>query len=76
MATVNKDFRVKHGLVVEGTTGTINSSPILTEASDTDQLGEGTANLYYTDQRVRNELVASTQTNISITELDGYVCLC
>ena len=33
MATVNKDFRVKNGLVVEGTTGTINGSNILTEAS-------------------------------------------
>jgi hypothetical protein len=33
MATVNKDFRVKHGLVVEGATGTINGSPILTEAA-------------------------------------------
>ena len=33
MATVNKDFRVKNGLVVEGATGTINGSNILTEAS-------------------------------------------
>jgi hypothetical protein len=33
MATVNKDFKVKHGLVVEGSTGTINGSNILTEAS-------------------------------------------
>lgn len=33
MATVTKNFRVKHGLVVEGTTGTINGSNILTEAS-------------------------------------------
>ena len=33
MATVTKDFRVKSGLVVEGTTGTINGSNILTEAS-------------------------------------------
>ncbi len=33
MATVNKDFKVKHGLVVEGATGTINGSAILTEAS-------------------------------------------
>jgi hypothetical protein len=33
MATVNKDFRVKNGLVVEGVTGTINGSNILTEAS-------------------------------------------
>jgi hypothetical protein len=32
MATVNKDFRVKNGLVVEGTTGTINDSDIITES--------------------------------------------
>ena len=31
MATVNKNFRIKHGLVVEGTTGTINGQNILTE---------------------------------------------
>jgi len=34
MATVNKDFKVKNGLVVEGTTGTINSYNILTESQD------------------------------------------
>ena len=33
MATVNKDFRVKHGLVVEGSTATVNGSNVLTEAS-------------------------------------------
>ena len=31
MATVDKNFRIKHGLVVEGTTGTINGNNILTE---------------------------------------------
>lgn len=31
MATVNKNFRIKNGLVVEGTTGTINGQNILTE---------------------------------------------
>jgi len=36
MATVNKNFRIKHGLVVEGSTGTINGQNILTETgSDT-----------------------------------------
>lgn len=35
MATVNKDFKIKSGLIVEGTTGTINGNNILTEtASD------------------------------------------
>ena len=33
MATVNKDFRVKHGLVVEGSTATVNGSNVLTESS-------------------------------------------
>jgi hypothetical protein len=31
MATVNKDFRVKHGLVVEGTNATVDGSDIITE---------------------------------------------
>lgn len=31
MATVNKDFKVKNGLIVEGTTGTINNYDILTK---------------------------------------------
>lgn len=33
MATVNKDFKIKHGLIVEGTTGTINGENILTEGA-------------------------------------------
>jgi hypothetical protein len=71
MATVNKDFRVKHGLIVEGTTGTINGNNILTDNDTTDALGEGTTNLYYTNQRVKDVLTGSTQTNISITEVEG-----
>jgi hypothetical protein len=68
MATVNKDFRVKNGLVVEGSTGTINGNSILTNADTTDSIGEGTTNLYYTDQRVKDLITDSQQTNISITE--------
>ena len=34
MATVNKDFKIKSGLIVEGTTGTINGYDILTESQD------------------------------------------
>jgi hypothetical protein len=30
MATVNKDFRIKHGLVVEGSTATVNGKNIIT----------------------------------------------
>jgi hypothetical protein len=34
MATTNKNFKIKQGLVVEGTTGTINGFNILTESQD------------------------------------------
>jgi hypothetical protein len=34
MATVNKNFKVKHGLVVEGTTATVNGEDILTKKQD------------------------------------------
>jgi hypothetical protein len=34
MATVNKDFKIKSGLIVEGTTGTINGYDILTKKQD------------------------------------------
>ena len=34
MATVNKDFKIKSGLIVEGTTGTINNHDILTKKPD------------------------------------------
>ena len=34
MATSNKDFRVKNGLIVEGTTATVNGHDVLTTASE------------------------------------------
>ena len=34
MTTQNKDFRVKNGLIVEGTTATVNGNEVLTTASD------------------------------------------
>ena len=126
MATTNKDFKIKNGLIVEGTTGTINNYDILTKSEDsqdyiidlvggsgtsentpntlvlrdasgnfaagtitadltgdvtgtvsdisnhdTDDLGEGATNLYYTDNRVIDVLTGSTQSNISITNVAG-----
>lgn len=38
MTTQNKDFRVKNGLVVEGTTATVNGNEVLTTASDLNSL--------------------------------------
>lgn len=51
MATVDKNFKVKHGLVVEGTTATVNGNDILTTANTTDNITEGSVNLYFTDER-------------------------
>ena len=45
MATVTKDFRVKNGLIVEGSTATVNSYNILTEAS-TEFLQDTTAGMF------------------------------
>ena len=50
MATLNKNFKIKHGLIVEGTTGTINNFDILTKSTDDQQYiidlvgGDATAN--------------------------------
>lgn len=45
MATVTKDFRVKNGLVVEGSTATVNGSNVLTENS-TEFLQDTTAGMF------------------------------
>lgn len=34
MATVNKDFKIKHGLIVEGSTATVNGYDVLTKKQD------------------------------------------
>ena len=45
MATVDKAFRIKNGLVVEGATATVNGSTVLTEAS-TEFLQDTTAAMF------------------------------
>ena len=40
MATNSKDFRVKNGLVVEGSTATVNGSAVLTAGSSIDLLSD------------------------------------
>lgn len=60
MATVNKDFRVKNGIVVEGATGTINGSNILTEASTE-----------FLQDTVGAMVSGNTESNITVTYDDG-----
>jgi len=74
MATVDKDFRVKHGLVVEGTTATVNGEDVITTGSTTDDLAEGTTNKYFTDQRavdaVSDEIDTAVSTAIDALDTD------
>jgi hypothetical protein len=60
MATVNKDFRVKNGLVVEGTTAQVDGKNVILEGDSVDLLVEGTTNLYFTEDRVTDTLVDTT----------------
>jgi hypothetical protein len=53
MTTQNKDFRVKNGLVVEGSSATVNGNQVLTTASDLSGLieaGVGVGTSYPTDK--------------------------
>ena len=42
MATSNKDFRIKNGLIVDGTSATVNGNDVLTSASSIDDLSDVT----------------------------------
>jgi hypothetical protein len=64
MATVNKDFRIKNGLVVEGSTATVNGQNILTEAS-TSFLAE------YVADTIGAMVSSNTESGISVTYQDG-----
>lgn len=60
MATVDKAFRIKNGLVVEGSSATVNGSNVLTEAS-TEFLQDTTAAMF----------TGGTQTGITFTYNDS-----
>jgi hypothetical protein len=60
MATVNKDFKIKSGLIVEGTTGTINGYDILTESQASQDFIVGIVG--------GETLVKSVGTNLSVDE--------
>jgi len=124
MATVNKDFKIKSGLIVEGTTATVNGYDVLTKKQadqdyvvnliggtatsaneankvvkrdasgnfaagtitadltgqvsdisnhDTDDLGEGTTNKYFTNQRALDATAAAYDAAGSASSAAGAV---
>jgi len=66
MATVDKNFRIKNGLVVEGTTGTINGNNILTESA---------GDSYILNLVGGATLVKSVDTDVFTVDGAGYLTL-
>jgi antitoxin component YwqK of YwqJK toxin-antitoxin module len=72
MATVNKNFRIKNGLVVEGSTGTINGQNILTETGSDQYILDlvGGANLI--DSVASGLSITDSVLSIDRTVVDGW----
>ena len=64
MATVDKAFRIKNGLIVEGSTATVNGSNVLTEAS-TSFMSE------YIADTIGAMVSSNTESGISVSYQDG-----
>jgi hypothetical protein len=64
MATVDKAFRIKNGLVVEGSTATVNGSNVLTEAS-TSFMSE------YIADTIGAMVTSNTESGITVSYQDG-----
>ena len=78
MATVAKDFKVKNGLIVEGSTGTINNFDILTKSSADQTYIQGLVGGVANSQSVANAIVlrdadASFAANVITADLVGDV---
>ena len=78
MATVNKDFKIKNGLIVEGANGTINGFDILTKDSADQQYIIGLVGGSANTEAVANSIVlrdanASFAANVITADLVGDV---
>lgn len=69
MATVDKNFRVKNGLVVEGSTATVNNSNVVTEAyvGTGSTLELSTGKLVIKSGSITNDMLAGSIANNKLT---------
>jgi len=67
MATVDKNFRVKNGLIVEGNTAKVDDKDILLDGDSIDLLTEGENNLFYTDTKVFDKIKTAIVQGTGIT---------
>ena len=74
MATVNKSFRIKNGLIVEGSTGTINGQNILTETGGDSYILNlvGGATLVKSVESTQLEVNGSGKLSVKSNVFDAY----
>jgi hypothetical protein len=78
MATVTKDFKIKYGLVVEGSTATVNGNDVLTKSAGDTTYIQGLVGGVANSQSVANAIVlrdanASFAANVITADLVGDV---
>ena len=78
MATVTKDFKIKYGLVVEGSTATVNGNDVLTKSAGDTTYIQGLVGGVANSQSVANAIVlrdanASFAANVITADLVGNV---
>ena len=67
MATVDKNFKVKHGLIVEGTTATVNGDNIVTEDAIQTITNKTTPNLTINDGTGNGGAVYAEGNNVTVS---------
>jgi len=72
MATVNKNFRIKNGLIVEGTSGTINGQNILTETGSDQYILDLVGGTNLIDSVASGLSVTSAELSIDRTVVDTW----
>jgi hypothetical protein len=72
MATVNKNFRIKHGLVVEGSTATVNGQNILTETGSDQYILDLVGGENLIDSVAPGLSVTDSVLSINRTVVDGW----
>ena len=71
MATSNKDFKIKNGLIVEGDSATVNGNDVLTSASSIDDLNDVSITTPENSQVLAYEAATALWKNINLSGGSG-----
>jgi hypothetical protein len=73
LATSNKDFKIKNGLIVEGDSATVNGNDVLTSASSINELDDVSITTPADSQVLAYETATSLWKNITISGSSGII---